>query len=305
MRATLKSEASITATMGTVLLALVPGILFMAVYMDPGVIFNIAYACSFALLIEALCLRLRKHVIIPRLKDLSAVLCAVLLAIALPPGTAWWVIAIGILFSIGIAKHAFGGLGMNPFNPAMVGYTVLLISFPIELTQWPASYSTLSGATVLDTLQSAKLLETPTHTILSGEYHNVAILNFLFFLGGLYLLYQRTIQWYIPVCVLIGLLTPSIIGYFIQGPSVGTPWLHLTQGATMLAAFFIATDPVSAATSRYGKMVYGFMIGLLTYVIRIWGHYPEGFAFAVLILNMTAPTLDYFFIKKQSKLKTA
>ncbi len=309
--------------MRQVLYAALPGLLIMTYVFGYGTLINCTLAIAIALACEALMLSLRHKPLGFYLRDYSAVVTAVLLALAIPPTAPWWLTLIGTSFAIVVAKHLYGGLGMNPFNPAMIGYVLLLISFPKEMTTWLApagitdtatipsiadslrftflstNVDSFSGATPLDTFKTyagqPEILS--THPILQGVLANQGWewVNLGFLLGGLYLLWRRIITWHIPVGVLAGIFFLS--GFFntaIDSDNYGSILFHFLGGGTMLGAFFIATDPVSAATSNKGKIIYGLCIGVLTYIIRTWGGYPDAIAFSVLLMNLAAPTLDYY-----------
>lgn len=311
------------AFMRQVLYATIPGLLMLTYFFGFGTLVNVALAAGIAIGCETLILKLRNKPIGFYLNDYSAVVTAVLLALAIPPTAPWWLTLIGTAFAIIVAKHLYGGLGMNPFNPAMVGYVLLLISFPKEMTTWlpaaglensvtvPAITDTLniillganpdalSGATPLDAFKTyagqPEMLDSNAilHGVFAGfgwEWVNVA-----FLLGGVYLLWRKIITWHIPVGMLLALFLLS--GFFntaVDADNYPSILHHLLSGGTMLGAFFIATDPVTAATSNRGKIIYGFLIGVLTYVIRTWGGYPDAVAFSVLLMNLAAPTLDYY-----------
>jgi len=314
---------SIAVMMQRVLLALLPGIICAFWIFGWGIIFNILLAGISALTAEAVILRLRNRPAFTTLLDGSALVTAVLLALALPPLAPWWIPVIGSLFAIVIAKQLYGGLGYNPFNPAMAGYVVLLISFPLELTLWSAPGAHLN---FLDTLAlvftgnlpagqslDAITLATPMDSIKTrlglsetlSEIHGSPLfghfagagwewINLWFLLGGLWLLQMKVIQWQIPAGMLGGMATIAFVFYAINPDSYSTPLFQLFSGAAMLGAFFIATDPVSACTTPRGRIYYGIGIGLLTYIIRTWGGYPDGVAFAVLLMNLAAPTIDHY-----------
>ncbi len=284
--------------MQRVLLATLPGIAALTWHFGFGSIINILLASIFAIAFEALVMQLRKRPIGFYLKDYSALVTAVLLGIALPPAAPWWLILIGTGFAILIAKHLYGGLGYNPFNPAMVGYVVLLISFPVSMTAWLApfgiadnhllnplealqkslglreQFDAISMATTLDVFkQNNSLLvnelwqESPLFGVFGGKGWEWITLGFL--IGGLYLLQQRIFTWHAPIGMLIGLSTMAL--FFYDGGSAssgGSPLMHLFSGATMLGAFFIVTDPVTSAVSNRGRLIYGAMIGVITYIIR-------------------------------------
>ncbi|NOY62926.1 MAG: electron transport complex subunit RsxD [Gammaproteobacteria bacterium] len=321
--------SSVTKVMLRVIYALLPAIAACVWFFGWGVIVNILIAVTTALLCEALILKLRQRPIMPYLLDGSALLTAVLLAVALPPLSPWWLTVLGVGFAIIIAKHLYGGLGYNPFNPAMVGYVVLLISFPREMSSWLSpqilsDYSlnfaatitaTLNGqlpnelqldaltmATPLDTLKSQLRLDHsisetvsshPIFGLLGGkgwEWINGALL-----LGGLWLIYKRVITWHIPAAVIGTVAAIAALFYLYDAETYASPLIHTFSGATIMGAFFIATDPVTASATLRGRLLYGAGIGLLTYIIRTWGGYPDGFAFAVLLMNMVAPTIDHYY----------
>jgi len=314
---------SVSAMMLRVLLALVPGIICALWIFGWGILFNILLASITALIAEAAILKLRKRPAFTTLLDGSALITAVLLALALPPLTPWWIPVIGSLFAIVIAKQLYGGLGYNPFNPAMAGYVVLLISFPLELTLWSAPGTQLSFADTLALVFTGNLpvgqsldaitMATPMDSIKTrlgmsetlGEIHSSTLfgnfagvgwewINLWFLLGGLWLMRVKVIQWQIPAGMLGSLAAIAFVFYAINPDIYTTPLFQLFSGAAMLGAFFIATDPVSASTTPRGRIYYGIGIGVLTYIIRTWGGYPDGVAFAVLLMNLAAPTIDHY-----------
>jgi Na+-translocating ferredoxin:NAD+ oxidoreductase subunit D len=267
----------------------------------PGPLWLVAVACLTALTSEAIALALRRRSSQPALRDGSVLVTAVLLALAVPPLLPWWLLAFGTAFAVLIGKHAYGGLGQNPFNPAMVGYAVLLVSFPLEMTRWPVpgpGWDALTGATALDALRTGLRQGYTMQEVRAGaefgrlgaagsEWVNLAALA-----GGVYLLGRRIIRWQIPVAMLAGLAVPAALAHGLDPGGHASATFHLASGATMLGAFFIATDPVSAATSDRGRLFYGAGIGLVTWIIRSWGGYPDGVAFAVLLMNLAVPLLD-------------
>lgn len=301
-----------------VLLATVPAVLVLTWLFGIGTLVNLLWASLVALGCEAAILAIRKRPITFYLKDASALVTAVLLALALPPYAPWWLTLIAVGFAIIFGKQLYGGLGQNPFNPAMLGYVVVLISFPLPMTTWPAPHSVgmLAGiehiwglaslpdgwsqATALDSLKLNKSLtvdelwaQNPAFGRFGGQ--GVEWVNLAFLLGGLYLLKQKLISWHAPVGMLAALAVMSLLFWNGSGSdSNGSPLFHLLTGATMLGAFFIVTDPVSGATSQLGRIIFGAGVGVLVYIIRTWGGYPDGMAFAVLLMNLTAPTIDYY-----------
>ena len=325
-------DNSITKVMLRVLLALIPGTIAMFYFFGWGILFNLFIATLTAIAAEATILKIRQRAISPTLLDLSALVTACLLALALPPLAPWWLTVIATLFAIILGKHLYGGLGFNPFNPAMVGYVVVMISFPREMTFWvlPGTvniaslnftetfnlmlFSELPASMSWDSISSATLLDgvknhlTQGHTlseISSSSINNLfgrlagigwEWINLLFLAGGLWLFKTRTIDWRIPFGLLSGLTVISFIFYLINSEQFLSPVTHLLSGGVMLAAFFIASDPVSASTTPRGRIIYGAGIGILIFVIRQWGGYPDGIAFAVLLMNMAAPLIDYYTV---------
>jgi len=313
---------SVSAMMQRVLIALLPGIVCVTWLFGWGILINILLASLAAVLAEAGVLALRRRSL-AALRDGSALLTGVLLALALPPLAPWWIPVIGSLFAIVIAKQLYGGLGYNPFNPAMAGYVVLLISFPLELTLWSApgaqpgfadtlvhvfggglpagqTLDSLTMATPMDGIKTrlglSETLSEMRGSPLFGSFAGAGWewINLWFLVGGLWLLQMRVIQWQIPVGMLAGLASIAFVFYAFNPDVYSTPVFHLFSGAAMLGAFFIATDPVSACTTPRGRLYFGLGIGLLTYIIRTWGGYPDGVAFAVLLMNMAAPTIDHY-----------
>ena len=317
----------VTLHMLQLLLALVPAVIALVYFFGPSVLITMTLAVVTALLAEALMLKLRNRPLKPFLTDGSAIVTAVLLAIALPPLAPWWITVVGIIFAIVFAKHLYGGLGYNPFNPAMVAYVLLLISFPLEMTTWlpvanlsdnPLNFAsafqaifngqlanglgfdTISGATPLDAMKTqiglslhpSFISQQPLFSTFAGK--GWEWINIWLAVGGAYLIYRRVISWHIPIAMLLGLLTISLITWSLAPETTASPLFHLLSGGTMLGAFFIATDPVTAATTVKGRIVFGAGVGLLTYIIRVWGGYPDGVAFAVLLMNMLVPLIDYY-----------
>ena len=301
-----------------VLLAAVPGVLALTWQFGFGTLINLIWASVCTLGFEAAILALRQRPLGFFLKDYSALVTAVLLALALPPYSPWWLTLVACGFAIVFGKQLYGGLGQNPFNPAMIGYVVVLVSFPLAMTSWPAPHTVglLDGlelifgfgsapdgwtqATALDALkinQSLTIDELWAQHPAFGHFGGTAVeaVNLAFLAGGLYLLYKRLFSWHAPVGMLASLALMSLLFWNGSGSdSHGSPLFHLLSGATMLGAFFIVTDPVSGATSNLGRLIFGIGVGVLVYVIRAWGGYPDGVAFAVLLMNLAAPTIDYY-----------
>ncbi len=304
--------------MRRVMLATIPGLLVSSWFFGAGPLLNVLLCCLFAVAFEALLLKLRQRPVLFYLNDYSVLLTGLLLGLALPPWAPWWLLLVASGFAVVFGKQLYGGLGYNPFNPAMLGYVVVLVSFPVEMTRWPAEQAVnLSGglaavfggmpwpdgwsqATVLDTLKnnSSLTLDELWSTYSGFGWFSSAsseLVNLAFLLGGLWLLYKRVYSWHAPVGMLAALAVMSLLFWNGTGSaSNGSPLFHLFSGATMLGAFFIITDPVSSATSTRGRLLFGAGVGVLVYIIRAWGGYPDAMAFAVLLMNLCAPTLDYF-----------
>lgn len=316
---------TVAGIMQKVLIACVPGIIVLTHFFGPGVLTNLLVACVFGVLLEALVLKARHLAVKPFLSDYSALVTAVLLGISLPPYSPWWLIAIGMSAALVVGKHLFGGIGQNPFNPAMVGYAVLLISFPVPMTQWVApqglaqtpgiidalvsviNHRLFDGITMATPLDLMKQNEGQTMTSLFqlypqfGRFAGVGWewINLAFLAGGLWMLQQRLFTWHGPVGMLAALGLLSAL-FYDGGSSAsgGSPLFHLFSGATMFGAFFIVTDPSSGATSNQGRFVFGALVGVLVYCIRVWGNYPDAIAFAVLLANFCAPLIDHYTIPK-------
>ncbi len=319
----------VPVVMRRVVYALVPAAVVYVWYFGWGFVINFVVAALAAVLAEAVVLRLRGRSTRQALRDCSALVTAALLAFAIPPLVPWWIPAFGAVCAVVLAKHLYGGLGKNLFNPAMVGYVLLLVSFPVEMTQWVpprmgdldydhlnlvenldyAFTGGLPDGTGVDALTRATPLDIVKENLRGGQpFPQIRagslfgdfggrgwewIANFIG-LGGLYLLYTRTIRWHIPTSLLAGLLVPATVLHLFDPADFASPGFHLFSGATLLGAFFIATDPVSAATSDRGRLIFGAGIGMLTYAIRTWGGYPDGIAFAVLLMNAAVPLIDRY-----------
>jgi electron transport complex protein RnfD len=313
---------SVSQIMLKVLLALVPGIALYVWCYGPAILVSIAIASITALATEAIMLKLRNRPIAPTLQDNSALLTAWLLALSIPPLAPWWLVVVGTAFAIIIAKHLYGGLGNNLFNPAMVGYAVLIISFPVQMTQWLSPHGlgqtelgfvdqlayiftsalpdgikidALTMATPLDALKThlhldesvSKILDMPIYGHLAGQGSELVAIGFL--LGGLYLIATRIISWHIPVAFLGTLFATAGIFYLVDPAHYVAPVFHWFSGAAMLGAFFILTDPVSSPTTNTGRLIFAAGAAIITYLIRVYGNYPDGMAFATLLMNICAP----------------
>jgi electron transport complex protein RnfD len=321
------SANSVGQVMRKVMYALIPGIVIYVLMFGWGIIVNILLATISAIVFEFIMLILRQRPIRCYLFDGSAVVTAILLSLALPPMLPWWVPVTGSFFAIVAAKHLYGGLGYNAFNPAMAAYAVLLVSFPRELSLWSAplelvaqplgfidsvtysffnalpgsmTFDAITMATPLDHLRTEtglgrtvdEIRRAPMFGLVAGlgtEWVNAG-----FLLGGLWLIYKKVITWHIPFAMLASIAVISSACFALDAESYASPALHLLGGASILGAFFIATDPVTASTTPLGRFIYGCGIGLLTFAIRAWGGYPDGVAFAVLLIGLTVPLLDHY-----------
>lgn len=327
-----KPPLKVADIMRGVIFALLPGFVTMFVMFGWGVLINVILCIIFSLAFESISLYLRKRPIRLFLGDMSAVLTAILLGLALPPLVPWWIVLLGSFFAIMISKQLYGGIGYNVFNPAMVAYAILIISFPSHMTtlwqgsllienmphlnfyqsiQWSFNGSlpqgiTLDALTAATPLNSVKTaLSSGTHSIselkalgnVFGDFsgHSTEWVNLAFFVSGLLMIYLRFISWHIPIAILTSLLICStVFGVFVDADANPSPLFHLFSGATMLGAFFIATDPVTASTTAKGKLIFGAGIGFLLYVIRTWGGYPDAIAFSVIFMNLMVPSIDYY-----------
>ena len=317
---------SVSAIMLKVILALLPGIALYVWYFGPAILVSITLASLTALATEAAMLKLRRRPIAPFLKDNSALLTAWLLALSIPPLAPWWLIVVGTAFCIAIAKHLYGGLGNNPFNPAMVGYAVLIVSFPVQMTHWitPLGMGAELGfgqqwqyifsgilpdglpldavtmATPLDTLKTQLHLALPVNEILTQPIfghlagHGSEMIALGFLIGGLYLLAARIISWHLPVAFLGTLFLVAGIFHMVDPAHYVAPVFHWFSGAAMLGAFFILTDPITSPTTHKGKFIFAAGAGLLTYLIRVYGAFPDGIAFATLLMNICVPLIDAY-----------
>ncbi|MGB5672064.1 MAG: electron transport complex subunit RsxD [Sedimenticolaceae bacterium] len=323
----LSGPQSVTRVMGLVLLALVPGTLAMLWFFGWGILINLGIAIITAVAAEATVLRLRGREVTSTLMDLSAVVTAWLLALALPTLLPWWQTVMGTAFAIILVKQLFGGIGHNPFNPAMAGYVLLLVSFPVTMTRWlppevvsgnaisladslhiifsgtpplGQTWDAISSATPLDQMRTElsqhRMISEIRQSPLWGDFggRGWEWIGNWFLVGGLFLIWQRVISWRIPASMLGALLLVAGLFWMIDPDTHPSPAFHLFSGGAILGAFFIATDPVSASTTPRGQLVYGALIGLFVFIIRTWGGYPDAVAFSVLLLNMAAPTIDYY-----------
>lgn len=312
-------RTSVRAVMLKVTAALVPGVLVHAWVFGPGIWVSLLVCTAFAYVFEAFALAMRNQPLRPFLTDGSVLVTAWLLALSMPTLLPWWIYAVGVLFAVLIAKHLYGGLGQNPFNPAMVGYAALIVSFPLYMNLWPAPVSVAShtpdlleafdlvfagqGAVSPDAYTAATPMDTLRAQVRAGrDASEVTRASFslmgketlvvTYALGGVLLLALRVITWHIPAAFLAGVMATAGVLYLLDPARHADPLFHLVTGSTMLGAFFILTDPVSASATSRGKLIYAGLAGFITVLIRSFGNYPDGVAFSVLLMNMAVPFID-------------
>jgi electron transport complex protein RnfD len=317
----LLKDVSVSQVMIQVCVALIPGIAAYAWLVGPAILVQLVIATLAALAAEAVMLHLQKKPQALFLSDGSAIVTAWLIALTFPPLAPWWLVATGTAFAIVIAKHLYGGLGQNPFNPAMVAFAVCIVAFPALMSQWPniglelpfvdqvnvilglaPRVDALSGATPLDAMKTALKLGDGSVNVVQLLANQDIYGNFAgrgwewvaagYLLGGLWLWQRKLITWHVPVAFIGALLVISGALWLYQPAQFASPLFHLFSGGSMIGAFFIATDPVSGCTTPRGKLIFGAGAGLLAYIIRVFGGYPDGVAFAVLLMNLCAPVID-------------
>ena len=307
---------SVVKNMRNVIIALVPAYLCSIVFFGVGALVvsavSIISCVLFEYLIQVYVLKKPNSV-----GDLSAVLTGLLLAMNLPSNLPWWMVVIGAFIAIGVGKMCFGGLGCNPFNPALVGRVFLLLSFPAAMTTWPlpkllpATYTDAeTGATVLSLIKegaladaaSGAIVKLPTYTDMllgnmggsMGEISAIALL-----LGFIFLLATRSITWHIPVSILATVAIFGGILYLADPSAYMDPLTQLLSGGMLLGAIFMATDYLTSPMTKRGQIIYGIGIGIICVVIRCFGSYPEGMSFAILIMNAVTPLINYYVKPKR------
>ncbi len=244
------------------------------------------------------------------ISDGSAILTGILLAFNVPSNIPWWMVVVGGIVAIGIAKMSFGGLGKNPFNPALVGRVFMLISFPVAMTTWPVprqnfwSVDVITGPTTLGLLK-----EGGAEAVSNINYWDMLIGNtggsfgemcaIALIIGGLFLIIMKIIDWQTPVIIIATVALVSCICWLIDPGTYVNPLYHILSGGLMLGAFFMATDMVTSPMTIAGKCIFALGVGLLTIIIRLWGQYPEGMSFAILIMNAVVPLINKGFKPKR------
>jgi Na+-translocating ferredoxin:NAD+ oxidoreductase subunit D len=314
--------ASVRSVMLRVLVALLPGIAAYIWFFGPAILVHLALCSVAALAGEAAMLALRSKPLGLFLTDGSALVTAWLIALTFPPIAPWWLMVAATLFAIVVVKHLYGGLGQNPFNPAMAAYCLMIVAYPQLLSQWPAVGFTDFSAQLtaifgadrhLDAIVMATPLDalrTQLHTAdaratvagvlgshatfgnIGGKGWEWVALGYL--IGGLWLIQQRIITWHIPAAFLATLAVVATVASTLNPAAYAGPVFQAFTGGAMLCAFFIATDPVSGATTPRGKLIFAAGIALLTWIIRTFGAYPDGIAFATLLMNLCVPLIDMY-----------
>lgn len=316
----IRANTSVTQVMLKVLAALLPAVAAYVWQFGIGILIQLALASITALAAEAVVLKVRGKPLQLFLSDLSAVVTAWLIALAFPSIAPWWLVVSGTALAIIFGKQLYGGLGQNVFNPAMLAYAIMIVAFPSLMSQWPSSQLDTAGqfhaifgisdptaramdaitsATPLDTLRTglraanatvSSVMQSQVFGWAGGSHWEWVTLGYL--VGGLWLWQQKIITWHIPVGFLVALGLISGVFWVIHPSHFASPLLHVAAGGSMLAAFFILTDPVSAASTPRGKLIYAGSAALLVYLIRAFGSYPDGIAFATLLLNICVPIID-------------
>jgi len=307
----LHDGSSVKKIMYSVVIALAPALLWsFYVFGLPAVLVTVVSVAS-CVLFEWL---IQKYIlkVTPTINDGSAIITGILLSMNLPATLPFWIVIIGALISIGIAKMSFGGLGQNPFNPALVGRVFLLISFPVQMTTWPQNLraDAISGATPLSLIKeglktgesaSEMMKKLPDYGDLllgniGGSLGEISAL--LLLIGFAFLLIRKVITWHIPVSVIGSVFVFNGIIWFINPDANIDPLYHILTGGVMLGAIYMATDMVTSPMSKTGQIVFGVGIGIITVCIRLWGAYPEGISFAILVMNAFTPLINNYIKPK-------
>ena len=295
------ADGSVESNMRGVIIALLPALLVSFLYFGIGAaVVCLTSVLSCVLFEWAICRFIMKT---PRntVRDMSAVVTGLLLAFNLPSNIPVWIVIIGALVAIGIGKMTYGGLGCNPFNPALTGRIFLLIAYPVQMTDWTTCVPDgISGSTLLANVKGGaiELSQIDYMSMLGGHMNGSMgeIGALALILGGIYLLWRRVITWHIPVAVLGTIALFSLCVAIGDGGAAmwQTPLFHLLAGGALLGAIFMATDYSTSPMTHKGMIIYGVGIGLLTMIIRLWGAYPEGMSFAIFIMNAATPLINKY-----------
>ena len=308
------SGESIAGTMHSVILALFPAALVGIYYFGLPSLVVIVLAIVSCLVVEAIIQKIMNKKV--TVYDGSAALTGLLLAMNLPPTSPWWLVILGSVIAIGMGKHVYGGLGFNPFNPALVARVVLLISFPVQMTTWTmpnpiinSKADVLSGATPLGLLKEGIMKNGNIDAIkeiadsalflgnIAGSIGEISAIALI--IGALFLFYKRYITWHIPVSFIASAFIFAGIFWLIDPVRYASPLFHILAGGIMLGAFFMATDYVTSPMTGKGMLIFGAGCGLITMIIRLWGGYPEGVSFAILLMNAATPIIDRYTVPKK------
>ncbi len=324
------AQSSVSKTMSTVLVALLPATLFNVWLFGWPALLMFLITVGACIAFEAGCLAWQDRPVKPALLDGSATLTGWLLAMSLPPWTPWWIGVLGAFLAIVLAKHIYGGLGQNVFNPAMVGRVGLLVSFPVQMTAFVppkplftegapglidslgmvfggglSNMDSISAASALGHIKTELTKGVPVSESLPQVFDLTSMITgmhigsfgetsaILILLGGLFLIWRGVISWHTPVGLMGTLFVCAQISHMAAPERFASGTFHLLAGATFLGAFFIATDYVTSPISKKGQLVYGMGCGFLIWVIRCFAGYPEGVAFAVLLMNALTPVIDH------------
>ena len=302
------SDESVKKIMWSVVLALVPALLVSVYYFGLPVIILTLVSIGSCVLFEYLIQRFMMHQK-PSIDDGSAVVTGLLLAFNVPSNLPIWIMVVGALVAIGIAKMPFGGLGHNPFNPALVARVTLLIAFPVQMTTWPVPTpiwgfaDAVTGPTTLGLIkEGGDLSQMPSYVDMlvgqmGGSFGEVSAIALL--IGAAFLLWKRIITWHIPVSFIATTFVIAAIFHMVNPEIYVNPFIHLLAGGLILGACFMATDMVTSPTSPWGMIVFGCGCGLLTIIIRLFGAYPEGVSFSILLMNAVVPLINKGFKPKQ------
>lgn len=309
-----KSNDTIQSIMYGVIFSLLPTLFFAVYFFGFQALMLIITSILSCVLFEYIIQRylLKGNLTI---NDGSAIITGLLLAFNLPSSTPLWMVIVGSLVAIGVGKMSFGGLGNNPFNPAIVGRVFMLISFPVALTTWPANRYTIpdsyTGATPLGLAKEALKngenisdIVPKLGTIFDMFVGNMEgcmgeVSTLFIIIGGLYMLYRRIITWHIPVSIIATVFLFSATLHLITPDKFLPPIYHILTGGIFLGAVYMATDMVTSPMSKNGMLIFGIGIGLITMIIRTWGAYPEGISFAILIMNAFVPLINKYIKPKR------
>jgi len=302
------SGETTSAVMRAVIYSLIPACLVAVYFFGPSALSVLLIATLGCLATEVVCQRLMRQPV--TVADGSAAITGILLALNLPPTSSWWMTLLGAVIAIAVGKQVYGGLGANPFNPALVARVVLLISFPVQMTTWsqPAPFGSgldlVTTATPLGEWKNAVMLTGKMPEVVSGSIMNYLLGNMpgcvgevsalALLVGAAYLFYRRILTWHIPVTFVGTVAVLSGLFWLVNPGKYPDPLFHLLTGGLVLGAFYMATDMVTTPVSPKGMLAFGVGCGVLTVLIRLFGGYPEGVSFAILLMNAATPLIDRY-----------